>query len=242
MSLWGVLLNSGEVHAMSLDQMKTLAGSALLDLRLDAVLRRCGLPAAIADTADVSQPRQAIRWQGVQMKLSSMKWEVIYSRPRDVAMHENGWINPGSGSVACLSGLSGLVLHAKGDAGVLTVKKRADNQGYLTAYRVPKYLYAAHQVIGLTGSWKQGMPISRLQERYGKPDEVLDRAGGIKHYRYWVVAKQKQMPVSVHAVDFEVKDTEKVCNKYTVQTSGFEFVQEKLDTLLREWERDYVLD
>lgn len=242
MSLWGILLNSGDVHAMSLNQMKMLAGTALLDLRIDAVFRRCGLPSAIADTADVSQQRQAIRWKDVQMKLSSMKWEVIYSRQRDIAIHENGWINPGSGSVTCLSGLSGLVLHAKGDVGILSVTKRADNQGYLTSYRVPTSLYAAHQVIGLTGSWKQGMPISRIQERYGKPDEVLERAGGIKHYRYWVVAKQKQMPVSVHAVDFEVKDSEKVCTKYTVQTSGFEFVQEKFDALQRQWERDYVLD
>jgi len=242
MSLWGVFLSTRDAHAMSFDQMKMLAGTALLELRVDAVLRDCGLPSAVADTAELPQQRQAIRWKDIQMKLSSMKWEIIYSRQRDVVVHETGWINPNSGSVACLTGLSGLVLHAKGDAGILSVTKRADNKGYLTSYDVPKDLYTAHQVIGLTGSWKQGMPISRIQERYGKPDEVLDGEGGIKRYRYWVVAKQKEMPISVHAVDFEVKGAEKFCTKYIVQTSGFEFVQEKLDALLRDWERDYVLD
>lgn len=242
MLLWGIALNSGEVHAMSLEQLKTLAGTALLELRVDAVLNRCGLPAAIVDTADVSQQRQAIRWKDVQMNLSSLKWDVIYSRRREAARHDNGWVNPGAGSAVCLSGLSGLVLHAKGDVGFLTVRKRADNQGYRTSYDIPRDIYVAHQVIGLTGRWKQAVPIAKLQAQYGKPDEVLVGEGGIKHYRYWVVVKQKQMPISLHAVDFEVKETEPVCTHYTVHTTGVEFVQEKLDALLRQWEKDYVLD
>jgi len=242
MSLCGVFLNAGEAQAMSLSQMKTLAGIPLLDLRIDAVLNRCGLPSAIVDTAEVSQPRQAIRWKQVPMKLSSMQWEIIYSRRREAGNHENGWINPHPPSRACLAGLSGLVLHAKGNVGFLSVTKRPDNQGYRTSYDIPKDIYVAHQVIKLTGRWKQGVSIASLQERYGKPDEVLDSEGGTKHYRYWVVAKQNQMPVSLHAVDFEVQDAEKVCTQYTVQTSGVEFVQEKLDALLRQWERDYVLD
>lgn len=242
MSLWGIFLNTGDVRAMSLDQMKTLTGTALLDLRIDAVLQRCGLPAAIADSVNLPEKRKTIRWNDAQMNLSSMKWEVTYSRQRDLPIHQDGWINPGSGSVACLTDLSALVLYAKGDVGILTVKKRADNKGYLTSYPVPDSLYAAHQVIGLTGSWGEGVPITKIQEQYGKPDEVLASAGGIKHYRYWVVARKDAMPVSVHAVDFEMMDAEKVCTKYTVRTSGFEFVQEKFDALLRQWERDYVLD
>jgi hypothetical protein len=241
-ALLGLFLNSGAVHAMSLDQMKTLAGTSLLDLRVDAVFQRCGLPSAIADTANIPQRGQAIHWKDVQMKLSSKKWEVIYSRQSDVAIHNNGWINPGSVDVTCLPDLSELLLNARGDAGILAVSKRTDNKGYLTTYHVPDNLYAAHQVIELTGSWSAGIPISRIQQRYGKPDEVLASAGGIKHYRYWVVARQNVMPISVHAVDFEVMDAEKVCTKYIVRTSGVEFVQEKFDELLRQWERDYVLD
>jgi hypothetical protein len=241
-ALLGVFVNLGDVHAMSLDQMKMLAGTSLLDLRIDAVFQRCGLPSAIADTAHIPQQGQAIHWKDVQMKLSSKKWEVVYSRRSDVVIHNNGWINPGSGDLTCLTDLSELFLNARGDAGILAVQKRTDNKGYLTTYHVPDNLYAAHQVIELTGSWSEAVPISRIQGRYGKPDEVLASAGGIKHYRYWVVAKQNAMPISVHAVDFEVRDTEKVCTKYIVRTSGVEFVQEKFDVLLRQWERDYVLD
>lgn len=242
MSLWGLLLNSRDVQAMSLEQMKMLAGTSLLDVRVDALFRRCGLPAAIVDSATDPRHRQILRWKHAQMKLSPLKWDVIYSRQREVATRDNAWINPAAGGVACLAGLSGLVLQARGAAGILSVTKRADNQGYLTSYQVPKDPYAAHQVIGITGSWKQGMSISRIHELYGKPDEILERQAGIKHYRYWVVAKQNEMPKSVHAVEFEVLGAEKVCTQYTVQTSGFEFVQEQFDALLRQWEKDYVFD
>lgn len=230
------------VHAMSMEQMTALAGNSLLELRVDAVFRKCGLPSEILDPAGMPRAKQKVRWGTVEMTLSPLEWDLIYSRQRTIAVRNSGWINPHPAGRACLADLSQLILHTKGDVGFLSVKKRTDNKGYLTSYLVPNSLYAAHQVIGLIGSWKQGMPISRIQERYGNPDELLDREDGIQLYRYWVVAKQKEMPVSVHAVDFEVKDAEKICIKYTVQTSGFDFVREKFEALLRQWERDYVLD
>jgi hypothetical protein len=39
-----------------------------------------------------------------------------------------------------------------------------------------------------------------------------------------------------------VQATQPVCTRYTVHTRGVEFVQDKLDALLRQWEKDYVLD
>lgn len=242
MSLCGIALIAGDVHAMSVEQMRMLAGAAVLDVRVDAALKDCGLPSFIADTGDVSRQRQTLRWGKTEMKLSSTQWEIVYSRHRGAANHGNGWLNPGPGAVTCLAGLSGLVLHAKGDAGFLSVKKRPDSKGYLTTYHVPDDLYAAHQVIGLTGSWKQGMPVSTMEERYGTPDEIPDGDGGVRHYRYWVVVKQKEMPVSVYAVDFEVPGAQRVCTDYSIHANGFGFVQEKLDALQRQWERDYVLD
>ena len=242
MSLCGVFLIAHHAHAMSFEQMKLLAGTPLLDLRVDAVLRDCGLPSVISDAAEGSPQRQAVRWGDIEMKLSPMKWEMVYSRQREADHPGNGWVNPDSASVTCLSDLSGLILQAKGDAGFLTVRKREDNKGYLTSYQVPEDLYVAHQVIGVTGNWKQAMPVSRMQEQYGKPDEILDGEGGVKHYRYWVVVKQKEMPIALYAVDFEVKAAQKACTQYAVHTNGFEFVQEKLDELQRQWERDFVLD
>jgi hypothetical protein len=241
-ALWGIFLIPRDGQAMSPEQVKSLAGAALLDLRVDALLRRCGLPSAIVDTADASQPRQTIRWEEAEMKLSPMEWAIHYSQRRAATDSRIGWRNTHPGSGACLPELSGLVLHAKGAVGFLTVKKRADDKGYITSYTVPENLYTAHQVVGLTGNWKQGMPISSIPKTYGTPDEVLTREGGIKIYRYWVVDRQQQRPVSVHAVDFETSGTETICTKYTVHTSGIGFVQERFDALLREWERDYVLD
>ncbi len=129
LSLLVLLLNFRDVQAMSPGQLQLLAGTTLLDLRTDKLFQDCGLPAGIADRAEVSQPRQTLHRDGVEMKLSAMDWEMIYSPRREPGHHENGWLNPGAGSVACLSGLARLVLHAKGDVGILTVKKRVDNKG-----------------------------------------------------------------------------------------------------------------
>jgi len=240
--LLGVLLAGREAHAMSPEQMKALAGAGLLDVRVDALFRQCGLPSTIVDSATRAQPPMAIRWGDIEMQLSPMDWEMVYSRRRAAPNPKGGWNNPGSGSGACLSGLSGLTLHARGQAGILSVTKRADGNGYLTSYDIPDSVYAAHLVIGITGNWKRDTPISKIEKWYGEPDEIVDGEGGIRRYRYWVVAREKEMPVSVHAVDFEITGAEEVCTRYTVRTSGFEFVQQKLDALQREWEKNYVLD
>jgi len=170
------------------------------------------------------------------------KWEIACSPRREAAGRGNGWINPGNGSLACLPELSGFILQARGDAGILSVRKRAYNKGYLTSCLVPGDLFVAHQVMGLSGIRKQGIPLSGLQDRYGKPDGIPEGEGGVRHYRYRVVAKQNAIPVSAHAVGFEVKGAKRFAAKYTVHTNGFESVQEKLDALQRQRERDYVAD
>jgi hypothetical protein len=176
------------------------------------------------------------------MKLSSMRWDLRYSRRRATADPAGGWVNPGSANVACLSGLTELVLQAKGDVGILSVAKRPDNKGYRTSYLVPDDVYAAHQVIGLSANLQQTIPVSSLSERYGKPDSVQGGEGGTRHHLYWVVVRQKQMPISVYEVDLEVKGGDTTVTRYGVRTTGFDYVQERLDALQREWERNYVLD
>lgn len=241
--VWLILPYSHVASALTIKQMQALTGTKLLGLRVNTLFRDCGLPSAILDPTAASQNSHKIRWEDVKMTLSPMEWDLAYTRKQDIAVHESGWVNPHPEGIACLADLSDLTVYAKGDVGFLSVKKRTDNQGYRTSYRVPHNLYTAHQVIGISGRWKLGMPISILRKIFGNPDEVLDKGGGIKHYRYWVVVKNnKEMPVSVHAVDFEVTDTGKVCTRYSVKTDGFEFVLEKHDALMREWEKYYVLD
>lgn len=242
-ALFGLFMMSSSAQAMRFDQMRQLAGFPLLGLRVDAVFNTCGLPAFIADSAGASTHQQILRWADVEMNLSSMDWDMTYSSRRDEGGHGAGWVNPVAGGSRCLSGLSGLVLHAKGKVGFLSTRKRADKSGYITRYDVPGNAYTAHQVTGLAVDLKQGVPASSLLAQYGKPDEILGSKNGTQRYLYWVVARNdKAMPVSVHAVEFEVKVAEKTCTQYTVQTSGAEFVQDKFDALQRQWEKDYVLD
>lgn len=244
MTLWALLLSAHDVHAMSPDQMKKLAGTGLLGLPVDAVFRHCRLPAAIVDTTDPSHKRRTVRWAGATMRLSSMDWDLLYEGRQHHASHKAAWINSGPGGNACLSAdLSELVLRAKGGSGVLSVKKRADNQGYITSYRVPDDLYAAHRVTEVTGRWKAGLPVAGLRQRYGDPDEVQRDGDRVRFHRYWVIERNdKQMPISLHAVDFEIDPGGKTATEYILRNSDVEFVQQKLDALLRQWEKDYVLD
>ena len=91
-------------------------------------------------------------------------------------------------------------------------------------------------MIGLSGRWKKEVPISRIREQYGNPDEIPNKDKNVTKYRCWAFTKEKDMPASLFGVDFEFGDGDKNCTQYFVQTSGFEYVYEKLDILLRQRE------
>ena len=241
-SLWGIFLAPPEAQAMTLEEMKRLPGANLLDLRVDALFQQCGLPSGIADSAGTAQSRQTISWEDATMQLSAQPWEIQYARLRDTSTDKISWHNPKTASDACMAGLASLLLNAKGEVGILSVKKRADNNGYLTSYTIPKNLYTAHQVTGYTAVWNQGQSVGGLQKTYGAPDEKLPQAGGKTIHRYWVVDQDNRMPIAVFAVDFVIKDAERRCVQFSVYSRGSNFVQEKFDALLREWEKIYVLD
>jgi len=238
----GAYLHPEAVEAMSIAQMRTLTGNGLLGLRVDKVFHHCGLPASIAD-ADASREKHALRWDRVPMHLSAGDWDLTYVPRQHAAPGKDGWINPHPGHSACLAGLATLVLHANGNSGILSVRKRADNHGYVTTYHVPDDRYDAHQVSAVTGRWKTGVPVSRLLKRFGKPDETLKNSAGVPLHRYWIVEKNnRQMPISLHAVDFEIGHGGKTSSRYIVRTRGVGFVQQKMDALMRQWEKGYVLD
>lgn len=241
-SLCGMFAGLQSGHAMDPDQLRSLDGAALLDLRVDALFRKCGLPAAIVDMPDAQRGRQALRWDEVAMSLSRAKWEVRYSRNPAQEEFASGWRNPGKASVACLGALASLRIEAKGEAGVLSVRKREDGNGYVTTYSIPEDLYAAHQVVAVSAKLREGMPVSAIRKIYGAPDEILAQTRGTSIHRYWVVHRENQMPLSAYAVDFEVESGGKICSGYAFYTSGVQFVQEKLDVFIQAWQRAYVLD
>ncbi len=233
-------LLSMPVLAIGPEQVAALPGATLLDMRVDAVFQTCGLPATIEDSADSKTKRQELRWGTTPMQLSAQAWTLRYSRV-PVTKASAAWRHSQSGSVDCLAGLSALVVTTKGEAGFLTVKKRPDNNGYITTYTVPEDLFNAHQVVGMTGHWQQARTATEIRASYGEPDEVLETADGSR-YRYWSVKRENKMPLSALAVDFDITGPAHACRTFAVHTTGVEFVQKKLDALIQQWERVYVLD
>jgi len=240
----GILLLVAPIasQAMDLARMRSLAGASLLDLRVDALFKQCGLPSVIVDTADDPKERKALHWKRVDMTLSSKNWEIHYSRKLPAPGSAVGWRNPTMPDVTCLANLAILVLDTKGESGILSVKKRDDGQGYITTYKVPDNLYAAHQVVGITATLGRSMPSPELAKAYGPPTEIIKREGGISIHRYWVIHRDGKMPLSAYAVDFEVNNMSKTCDRYAAYASGVKFVQDKLDALIHQWEKVYVID
>jgi len=131
----------------------------------------------------------------------------------------------------------------QGEVGFRALTKRPDNQGYLTTYTVPADLFRAHQVISITGHWQQARTSAELQETWGKPHEVLERPEG-QRYRYWVIQYEGKMPLAALAVDFDMTGSAKAptCHTFAVHTTGVDFVQQRLDALVEQWQRVYVID
>lgn len=229
--------------AMTLDQMKALKGAAKLEITLDKLLSSCGLPTAIVDHGSANGAhgaKQRINWQGVDMRLSALDWEIVYGARQPKLGNIEGWVNGGKFDKRCTSGLSQLLFIAKGHVGILTVTKKAQGFGYITAYSEPKNLYQAHKVVGIRATLTGSLAVPTLVGRYGQPDEVLKHPGTREKFRYWVLTRRDHRPELLYAVDFELDNG--ACETYTISSSGVDFVQQRLDSLLKQWERDYVLD
>jgi hypothetical protein len=232
--------SGGAIAAMTLDQMKSLKGASRLEITVDQLFQDCGLATAIMDHGPADGAKLPINWRGATMRLSGMDWDVLYGKRQPQPGTDGGWVNRGKTDTRCTSGLSRLLIHTKGQVGVLTVTKKTQGLGYITAYDIPKDLYKAHKVVGVEATLTRNLPVSTLVGRYGQPDEVLKQPGVRGRFRYWVVTLHGHRPESLYAVDFEIDDN--TCKTYSISTSDADFVQQRLESLLRQWERDYVLD
>lgn len=231
------------VHArasMTLKQMQLLKGASYLDMMVDQLFLKCGLPSTIMDTEPVISGRQSLGWLGVTMQLSAMDWEIVYGLEQPKQTGAAGWHNGGKSGSGCMWELSELLLHAKGHVGFVTVTKKTQGFGYITTYREPTSLFKAHKVIAVKARLGGGFPASELVRRYGQVDDVVKQSGNKVDFRYWVVSLSNNRPESLYAVDFEVKDG--TCDGYIISTRAVDFVQQRFELLLRNWERDYVQD
>ena len=239
--LCALLAMSGS-HAMEVEQMKSLAGASLLDLRVDALFEQCGLPSTIVDALDAPKERNLLHWKQQEMKLSPRMWTIHYSHEGLTASANAAWRNSQRPDATCLAGIASLVLDAKGESGILSVRKRVDDEGYITSYTVPDNLYTAHQIVSVTTKLKRGIPTTNIAKLYGAPSQIFKLDADVSTYRYWVVKRDGKMPLSAYAVDFEVRNSTRQCTRYVAYSSGVEFVQEKLDAMVREWQKVYVID
>jgi hypothetical protein len=238
----GFCLPSATHAEMTIDQMKSLGGSSQLQSTARRLLEKCGLPTSITHEAGIGDVRRSVSWRGVAMRLPAADWNISYgSPPRDTG-REVGWLNAEPSRGGCLARAAWLVFNAKGAVGELEVRKKPDGWGFTTTYHVPANLYQAHKVIGVKVGLAKRIPVSTLIARYGPPDVILDAPGGRKRHRYWVLTRIDHRPESLHAVDFEIGNGDRSCGAYEISAAGYDFVNEKLDVLLREWERDYILD
>ncbi|MFA6310503.1 MAG: hypothetical protein WCV99_17535 [Sterolibacterium sp.] len=240
LALTACCVPAGAWATMTLPQMKALKGAAQMEMTLDSLFRICGLPAAIVDNAAANRAKLPIHWNRVAMHLTSMDWDVSYGmRERDLETSA-GWLNPGEPAGRCTDGLSRLQLHAMGNAGVLTVTKKAQGIGYVTVYREPNNLFKAHKVVMATATLARSLPIEDILGRYGDADEVVRQPGKCDRLRYWVLTRRDHRPELLYAVDFEIDG--RGTGTYTLTSSAVDFVRQRLDFLLQQWERDYVLD
>ena len=235
-------LPSSTLAEMTIGQMKSLGGASQLQSTAGRLLDQCGLPTSISHQAAAGDARRSVSWGGVTMRLPAGDWRISYGSSARDSRWKGGWLNAEPAHGGCLSGVAWLAFNAKGQAGALVVRQKTDGTGYVTSYSVPDNLFEAHRVVGVRVGVSRRIPIATLAGRYGPPDEVLQLPGGKERLRYWILTRHDNRPESLHAVDFEIEHRDRSCSAYEISTSGTDFVREKLDSLLRDWEKDYILD
>lgn len=228
------------IAAMTLEQMNSLIGASQLEITVDQLIQNCGLPAVIMDDGSADGAKQSINWRGVAMRLSAKDWDALYGKVNSKSEFGGGWVNQDQSSMRCSKGLNRLLFHTKAHVGFLTIIKKAKGLGYITSYNVPKDQFKSHKVVSAEATLAMSLPVSALLGLYGQPDQLLKRAGASDKFRYWVVTHRGNMPELLYAVDFVI-DTG-ICKTYIISTSDVDFVREHLDSLLRQWEKEYILD
>lgn len=237
---WLVAVNCSS-QAMTYEQMLALPAARLLNLRMDEVFAKCGLPTAIVDLAGANEKKRESRWKGTTLSLSTGEWDVFYSRRPGTAFR-NGWLNPNEAGRACLVDAARLVLRGR-EVGTIVKTKKTNGYGYVTRYQMSSDTLRAHQSLATEMTWNAPTFETTLVQKYGQPDEIIAGHTGEELLRYWVVTFNKQsMPEYLYAVDFRISTKQRVSSGYAIRSDRIDFVGAHLDKLLRDWERAFVLD
>jgi hypothetical protein len=234
-----LLVPPGTGYAMTIEQMKQLRGADLLELRVDEIFTKCGLPDVIADHSVSSSLKKDIQWNNIKMNLSDDGWDLLYRNSRDTGTKSpvTGWTNPGPVKSRCFSDFSLVTLFTQGGAGILNIDKKQ----HKTTYTMPESLYKAHKVIGYKASLITPLSFAEITRTYGRNDETVAKDKNNRIIRYWVLVESSQMPVALYAVDFEINNIDNTCVAYRVVTSEYDFVRSKFEEFTEMWDR-YGID
>lgn len=229
----------GTGYAMTIEQMKQLRGADLLELRVDEVFTKCGLPDVVVDNSEKSSVKKNIEWNNIKINLSEGDWDLLYRNSRDTGTNSpvTGWVNPAPVKSRCFPDFSLVTLFTQGGAGVLKI----DKELHKTTYEIPEDLFKTHKVIGYKVSLTTPLSFAEITATYGRIDESVERDKNYRTIRYWVLVESSQMPVSLYAVDFEINNIDNTCLAYRVVTSEYDFVRRKFEEFTEMWNR-YGID
>jgi len=226
-------------YAMTIEQMKQLRGADLLELRVDEIFTKCGLPDVVVDHSMSSSIKKNMQWDNIKMNLSDGDWDLHYQTSHDTGTKSpvTGWMNPGPVKSRCFPDHSLMILFTQGGAGILKIDKKL----HKTTYTIPEDLYKTHKVIGYMVSLITPLPFVEITKTYGNNHEIVVEDKNSRIIRYWVLVESSQMPVSLYAVDFEINNIDNTCVAYRVATSEYDFVRTKFGEFTQVWEK-YGID
>ncbi len=214
---------------MTLAEMKSLPGGAMIGMRVDAVLKTYGLPAAILASGDQRNRAVPAVWQGTEMRLSRGGWDLIYrASAMTLARPKQGWLNPRPAMPETLSGISGLTVVANGGVGFV----RIDRAMHKTTYTVPNDQFLAHKVISAQGRFNVPVPIRNI---VNQTENKCVAIAGVNKIRCWVLVEENEMPLAVYAVDLGLSKTGSEATGYTISGDEVDFVHHKYAEHYQHW-------
>jgi len=208
--------------AMQADQMRAIAGLAMLDARATEVVDAYGQPSALC--AD------GVRDCIAGAALPAGDWELVYlPKARATARSESG-MDDGF----ALPIFSRVVLHAKGGVGRVVTE---DHPRRLR-FEVPGDPWLAHQIVSVTAQLRTPVALADLVARFGHAHQRVTGPDGARWLRYWVVRKQGQLPLRLYAVELRLDAGGDKVTALRADGSQVGFVASELKARHDIWERN----
>lgn len=221
--------------AMELEQMREIEGIRMMDARMSEVLDAYALPARIQSLGSTADRAVSAVWRGTVMKLPAGDWEVVYERSGNSSGRRAlAWHNSRSVMPPHLGNIKRLVLKAKGNMGILTVRRAPQK----TTYDIPNDPFQSHKVIGVRIEYLDPVPIKEIIRNFGSKFESIEGGAPAMKIRYWVLHRQGEMPFSLYAVDFELGEKQEAALSCAVNGMESDDVLKKFQEHLDLWERN----